>query len=455
MVQQIRRNLRAAWKKIRRQPFRESDISPAPNPDRDRRFWFEDDSRFQRALKRYLWTDADHVRFERVLWSGSNTFDARLEGAARLMRHLREARERFPDAKHVVVAHSHGGTVAAMALARETDRGTPVAEGLLTLGTPFVRLVMRQQRSRPSLLAVLIGGTLPVFSLCIAPILSVSLLLRGETWRWLALALVVSAVIGAVARQPTLTAIVAATAFVCGGVGVRSDALVWGIAAIFIAGMAALKTSWGLSLAGFGYVQREPYNLGCPLVAIRTPNDEASLTIGIAQTLERGYRLASGLLVSFVSSLTAPLRRWEGRMEKIHPWVGGAFIIVCLALPPIALVAARDAWMGFSREWWQYVLVGGYLPGMALAVALSCAVLLWLVLGMFLSLAAGPESFAAPLIGLDAEPLPFARPEKSMSLIIDVKAGQSGGSGSSLNHSLHDVRRIRLRVASWIRSQLH
>jgi hypothetical protein len=74
--------------------------------------------------------------------------------------------------------------------------------------------------------------------------------------------------------------------------------------------------------------------------------------------------------------------------------------------------------------------------------------LVWLVPGLALSLAAGREAFAIPaLTGIDAEPLPFAHPETAMRLVIDVEAGQQA---EGLNPSLHEVDAIRARIADWI-----
>jgi hypothetical protein len=72
---------------------------------------------------------------------------------------------------------------------------------------------------------------------------------------------------------------------------------------------------------------------------------------------------------------------------------------------------------------------------------------------LLLSLATGHEAFAAPFVGADAEPLPYAEPEEAMRLVIDVAgAGELGR--HAVNHSLHQLTSVRARVASWIKSAL-
>ena len=90
-------------------------------------------------------------------WSGANTEWRRLcdAGAERdftdapagppnprtLRAHIARTRDDFPHAKHVLVAHSHGGNVCLAAL---RDRDTRAAvHGLACLSTPFVNVRAR------------------------------------------------------------------------------------------------------------------------------------------------------------------------------------------------------------------------------------------------------------------------------------------------------------------------
>ncbi|HET7375589.1 MAG TPA: hypothetical protein VFK30_02710, partial [Anaerolineae bacterium] len=50
--QQLRRNLRALWTRVRRRQFDEAAMWPAPASQCDQRWWFEPDSEFERDLVR-------------------------------------------------------------------------------------------------------------------------------------------------------------------------------------------------------------------------------------------------------------------------------------------------------------------------------------------------------------------------------------------------------------------
>ena len=76
------------------------------------------------------------VAFDPFVWSGKNSHLARLRGALALRRFLRDQARRFPRAQRVLVAHSHGGNVAAYALRDAATTGR-VAR-VVCMGTPFI-----------------------------------------------------------------------------------------------------------------------------------------------------------------------------------------------------------------------------------------------------------------------------------------------------------------------------
>lgn len=83
---------------------------------------------------------------EPFLWSGRNSFSARSEASNELRRHLVRSAGREPDAAHVVVAHSHGGTVASQALLDKPLVGVDL-RAIVCLATPFV-FVSESSQSR-------------------------------------------------------------------------------------------------------------------------------------------------------------------------------------------------------------------------------------------------------------------------------------------------------------------
>jgi len=76
-------------------------------------YWFDRLSGFAEAIFRGA---GGQVSFEPFAWSGRQSMEARAEAGEAFLDHLLASVERHGDARHVIVAHSHGGTVAAQAL---------------------------------------------------------------------------------------------------------------------------------------------------------------------------------------------------------------------------------------------------------------------------------------------------------------------------------------------------
>ena len=73
---------------------------------------------------------------ERLEWSGGNSHAARLDAAEKLVDHVRKFHRLYPDAKHYVIAHSHGGNVIRYALSLADISG--YLHGVICLSTPFI-----------------------------------------------------------------------------------------------------------------------------------------------------------------------------------------------------------------------------------------------------------------------------------------------------------------------------
>jgi hypothetical protein len=95
--------------------------------------WTHTDSPLASAAKRALGNGASTRTFE---WSGRNSHAARLTAGAELARYLRVLKADNPRALIHVVAHSHGGNVAAYAM-RDPDARGAVAS-VICLGTPHI-----------------------------------------------------------------------------------------------------------------------------------------------------------------------------------------------------------------------------------------------------------------------------------------------------------------------------
>ncbi|HEX4614065.1 MAG TPA: hypothetical protein VH092_38135 [Urbifossiella sp.] len=79
---------------------------------------------------------AGPVEFVPFNWSGRNSHRARFAAGLALRKVLRANLGRHPGSRHLVIAHSHGGNVAAYALRR--FRLADRVAGVVALGTPFI-----------------------------------------------------------------------------------------------------------------------------------------------------------------------------------------------------------------------------------------------------------------------------------------------------------------------------
>ena len=96
--------------------------------------WTTDASTLCRSLRDRLGPDAVFRRFR---WSGRNSHTARLKASRNLRGYLQEGLlAESPNATHIIVAHSHGGNVALMALAGSNLRER--IAGVACLATPFI-----------------------------------------------------------------------------------------------------------------------------------------------------------------------------------------------------------------------------------------------------------------------------------------------------------------------------
>jgi pimeloyl-ACP methyl ester carboxylesterase len=75
-------------------------------------------------------------------WSGRNSVTERGRAALDFVAHLEAALDEDPDSRHVILAHSHGGTVAAHALsiAPIPANAVPRVKAFICMATPFTHL---------------------------------------------------------------------------------------------------------------------------------------------------------------------------------------------------------------------------------------------------------------------------------------------------------------------------
>lgn len=113
--------------------------------------WFEDGSIVRANIQSQVGTP---LKFEVFRWSGSNSYMARSRASFEFVQYIDSWMKKEPEAKHIVIAHSHGGTVAARGIAKLTRwlGEDPRIKALVCLATPFAylshsQLATRAQRS--------------------------------------------------------------------------------------------------------------------------------------------------------------------------------------------------------------------------------------------------------------------------------------------------------------------
>jgi hypothetical protein len=452
--QQLRRNLRALWANIRGRQFDEAEMWPTPAPQPDRRLWFERGSEFEIDLVRRTGLPPGSILFNRFLWSGSNTFAGRAEAARLLRVALQKSAGESPDATHLVIGHSHGGTVAVKALDSRDASGAaemPRVNALLTLGTPFVRLVSRPGSYSDALtMTEFVDMTLPALILLLAPIMALDLGWHGNSIAYKAEASVlgIAALITSLRISPSGAATIILLILVLGDGSVRQDLIAF--TAFLLASIPTglliglrIRREWVLYLLNLErrHVDDEPIFLLCPLLALRAPRDEASLTIGLAQTAQ-GFAHA---IARFVDRGARPLERLYAPVPM------GRFSIILFVGASLWVLIA-----GFGQHATEEISFKTQIRAAVHLYTLigTIALLAWALPIMAISFATGREAFMLPASTLvDAEPLPNTRAgenlkgaEMSLEILYEARL-------SRLRHSLYDASEVRERIAVWLRKQ--
>jgi hypothetical protein len=122
--------------------------------------WTEPSSVLARTLDTVL---GKGTIIERFKWSGRNSHSARLRAGTELAGLLNALSKRYPEAPCYLIAHSHGGNVAAYAL-REKPVQDYVA-GMICLATPFLDCRRRRLEFAATIVAATIFACLALFML--------------------------------------------------------------------------------------------------------------------------------------------------------------------------------------------------------------------------------------------------------------------------------------------------
>jgi hypothetical protein len=114
--------------------FFPKDYKPGGWPRKRIPPWFHEESNFHKRLTIELRNGGVEVRTKAFSWSGSNSVRHRASAAEELSKLLASDP---PEARSIVIAHSHGGNVALKAISKLGSRAASIH--LITLATPFLR----------------------------------------------------------------------------------------------------------------------------------------------------------------------------------------------------------------------------------------------------------------------------------------------------------------------------
>jgi hypothetical protein len=274
--------------------------------------WTRQGSAFTKALVDNLTGPVLHV--ERYKWSGRNSLGSRYKATEKLGVTLRNLKRRYPEARHYVIGHSHGGAIAYYATAH-----VDVLDGVICLSTPFLNIFERPYSE---------------------------LVLGALHWGLMLLLPLIGASMGYVAAT-----------------GVDTAGPLWAIGLGGVCLGAAIGLLSHVLLFSFILHQRSfitrliwPHTKGDVLI-VRMPGDEASLTLGLANCVS--------WLWSLVVSIGFLPMVWSQRLCKklvakwkpgLQSWANVVFILfqsiyLLLMVPlllPCVLVSIIPFGLGFA-----------------------------------------------------------------------------------------------------------
>jgi hypothetical protein len=202
------------------------------------------------------------VAFKPFTWSGENTFRARQDASERLVSCLQQVRREFPTARIHAIAHSHGGNILCYALNRlmaDSADATPV-NSVVFLSVPFIHFT-------PRLIDPLLEERLRFAQTPLALFAAASMgswLYETDILAWVSMHTLL------IARIVMLLA-----TFLLGCIEVGRHLLKKADAST-----AAQLTKAGQN-ADYGMRFQCPEKLNCPVLILRSTQDEASGVLGV------------------------------------------------------------------------------------------------------------------------------------------------------------------------------
>jgi pimeloyl-ACP methyl ester carboxylesterase len=254
------------------------------------------------------------VRFEQFLWSGWNTVTSRSKAVERLITHLATLQTRWPEARHFVVGHSHGGNIAFQAM-RDKAVEARIA-GVVCLSTPFLWASPRD----------------------LGPVGRIAL------W-WFPVVIALVCLVPAVELLPLSVQEAAGP-----------------VALIIAVGLGFVASPWVAKFArivagALHYPEVQPRKV----LIVRSFGDEASAALGAAHMISWIAEMLWSGTSRFLGALLDTVETWRAALAKRWRLV----VPVCAALAGVAILSLATAERGSSLE------VSGVLAAAMFAVVIA------------------------------------------------------------------------------------
>jgi hypothetical protein len=253
------------------------------------------------------------VVFRPFHWTGGNSFKARGSAADDLENYLIEGISAYPDANHAIIAHSHGGNIALVALNNPVLRQR--INSLVCLSTPFISVA-------PSSLVSALEGISPIDNA-----------VKMFGWVFLSLLVIVSLLSLLLEHSNRVSLILANLLWIVALYGVirLSRSLTHN-------GSIRLLNSRRLLLAKFSVPSCDDINL----LVIRPAGDEASSVLISFQFLH--WIIAKiRHLIFHAAENTLEVRKSVENFGKRHPIIAAAVPIGCSVVYTVHMARIKEA----------------------------------------------------------------------------------------------------------------
>jgi pimeloyl-ACP methyl ester carboxylesterase len=384
--------------------------------------WFVESSTFAQYILQKC-----QARWLAFAWSGKNSFAARNAATELLVEHLRESMK-TPGTRHILVAHSHGGTVAAAALAKLNTAERSRIEGLITMGAPFITLTHCDFRLLNHIRYLTSRFALPIAAIYAACVLCAS---------WLQIPnIFVEGLIFVALAEVVLFLML-------------KDSSLFGR----LYGSAYSKVTEYVGL--FDHVGR----LKRPIVALRAPADEAGFAISTAQFVNY---LSGRIWLSLVRDLPVSLYRYctnRSLLWRVAAWTLVMSVVAGTTYAFAAHIGTElfgPSLKGVAVDLAFSVAVGSIIAASSLLFLASMSPLLTALIlfpaTVMLCFATGIEAWKfAGVTEVECEPVPSGMRAVVETLHLTHAETSQIERRGSLRHSFHELPAARRRTAELVR----